>query len=196
MGVQDVPGAVFSSSQNFLKCQATIGAQPSLAGVRNKMKSRACCWILLFHCFFAAHLRAQTLQVVNLEGHSTTFTAEQIAKLPHVTVETQDHDKPVQFEGVMVSSILTSAGIQLGDAIRGPRLAEGVLVVAADGYKVLYALPELDPAFVVREIILADKRDGKSLDAKEGPFRIVAPGNKRPARWARQVVEMRVVSVR
>jgi len=160
------------------------------------MESRKYCWVLLVCCLTTIHLHAQTLQVVTLEGHSTAFTTDQIAKLPHVTVETHDHEKSVQFEGVVVSSILTSAGIQLGDTIRGPRLAEGILVVAADGYKVLFALPELDPAFAAREIILADKRDGKSLDAKEGPFRIVAPGDKRPARWARQVIELRVISVK
>jgi hypothetical protein len=70
------------------------------------------------------------------------------------------------------------------------------MVRAADGYMVVFALAEVDPAFAVREIILADKRDGQPLDAKEGPFRIVAPGHKRPARWARQVVELRVAAVK
>src|SRR5208282_1315454 len=45
---------------------------------------------------------------------------------------------------------------------------KGCLVGAADGYKVVFAHAEIDPAFGVREIILADKRDGKPLDAKEG----------------------------
>jgi hypothetical protein len=71
-----------------------------------------------------------------------------------------------------------------------------LLVEAADGYKVVYALAELDPAFASREIILADKRDGKPLDAKEGPFRIVAPGDKRPARWAHQITTLRVTVVK
>ena len=56
-----------------------------------------------------------------------------------------------------------------------PRL----LIEAADGYKVLFALAELDPDFAPREIILADTRDGKPLDAKEGPFRVVVPGDKK-----------------
>ena len=42
-------------------------------------------------------------------------------------------------------------------------------------------------------IILADKRDGKPLAATEGPFRIVAPGDKRPARWIRQVTAFRII---
>jgi hypothetical protein len=54
----------------------------------------------------------------------------------------------------------------------------------------------LDPAFAVREIVVADKRDGKPLDLREGPLRIVAPGDKRPARWARQVTTLRVIALK
>jgi hypothetical protein len=38
--------------------------------------------------------------------------------------------------------------------------------------KVVFALAEFDPDFTNREILLADKRDGKPLGAKEGPWRI------------------------
>lgn len=63
-------------------------------------------------------------------------------------------------------------------------MTEVLLVEAVDGYRAAFALAEVDPAFAVREIILARTRDGKRLDAKEGPFRIVAPGDKRGARWS------------
>lgn len=36
-------------------------------------------------------------------------------------------------------------------------------------------------------MILADTRDGKPLDAKEGPFRIIAADEKCPGRWVRNV---------
>ncbi len=75
-------------------------------------------------------------------------------------------------------------------------MTQALLIEAADGYKVVFALAELDPEFASREILLADKRDGKPLDAKQGPFRIVAPGDKRPARWIRQVTAFKVVSVK
>ena len=75
-------------------------------------------------------------------------------------------------------------------------MAEALLVEATDGYKPVFALAEVDPAFAVREIILADKRDGKLLDEKEGPLRIVAPGDKRAARWVRQVNLLRIVAVK
>ncbi len=141
-------------------------------------------------------LLAQTLQVVTADGHSTTLTAAQIAALPHVTSNVHDHDVPTQFEGVPLSALLSTAGVQLGDKLRGARMTEALLVEAADGYRVVFALAEVDPAFATREIILADKRDGKTLDAKEGPLRIVAPGDKRPARWVRQVTTLRIVPVK
>jgi hypothetical protein len=105
-------------------------------------------------------------------------------------VTAQDHDAVAHFEGVSLAALLTSAGIQLGDKL------QALLVEAADGYKVVFALAELDPAFATREIILADKRDGKPMDAKEGPFRIVAPGDKRPARWVRQVTVLKVIAIK
>jgi hypothetical protein len=46
--------------------------------------------------------------------------------------------------------------------LRGPAPAHYVIVKAADGYRAIYALPE--------------------LDAKAGPFRIVVPGEKHQAR--------------
>jgi hypothetical protein len=75
-------------------------------------------------------------------------------------------------------------------------MTEVLVVEAADGYKTVFALAEVDPAFAVREIILADKRDGKALDTKEGPLRIVAPGDKRAARWVRQVTALRIIAVK
>jgi hypothetical protein len=135
---------------------------------------------------------AQTLQIVGTDGHSTTVSAAQITDLPHVTISVVDHDKPATFDGVAMARLLSLAGVQLGDALRGPRLTEVVLVEAADGYRVAFALAEMDSAFATREIILADKRDGKPLAATEGPFRIVAPGDKRPARWIRQVTTFRI----
>jgi hypothetical protein len=97
---------------------------------------------------------------------------------------------------VSVSAVLALAGVQFGSTMRGSRLAEALLIEAADKYEVVFALAEFDPNFTSREILLADRRDGKPLDAKEGPWRIVAPGDKRPARWIRQVTSFKIVAVK
>jgi hypothetical protein len=152
--------------------------------------------LLTFVLATAVGLCAQSFQVTRGDGTSATLTAAQITALPHVTVNVKDHDTPAQFEGVPLSAVLTLAGVQLGNSLRGPRLAEALLVEAADGYKVVFALAEIDPDFATREILLADKRDGKPLDEKQGPWRIVAPGDKRPARWIRQVTTFKIVAVK
>ena len=146
--------------------------------------------------FVVAGLASQTLQIIRTDGRSTTLAAVQIANLPHLTVNEKDHEVPAQFEGVPLAALLSNAGVQLGDSLRGRRLNEVLMVEANDGYKVAYALAEIDPAFATREIILADKRDGKPLDTKERPFRIVAPGDQRPARWVRQVTILRLIAVK
>ena len=127
--------------------------------------SRACL-VVVFALTMVPSVMAQSLQVVRLDGTSTTLTAAQIAGAPHVTVDVKDHDSQAKFEGVALSAVLALAGVQSGGAMRGPQLSQALLVEASDGYKVVFALAEIDPDFATREIILADKRDGKPLDAK------------------------------
>ena len=71
-------------------------------------------------------------------------------------------------------------------------MAVGVVARAPDGYQVLFSLAEFDQAFSDRVIILADRRDGKPLDKREGPLRIIVPGDKRHARWIRGVDTLEV----
>jgi hypothetical protein len=79
--------------------------------------------------------------------------------------------------------------------MKGKRMASCLLVEAADGYRVVIALPEIDPAFTDKQVILAFLKDGKPLDAKEGPYRIIIPDEKRMARWVRQVTTLKIVEV-
>ena len=140
------------------------------------LKRYSLLWIGVLWFSFIPGSKAQTLQVIDATGHSTVLTKAQIAAMPHETVNVHDHDVAAQFEGVPLATLLSSAGIELGDKLRGPRMADALLIEAADGYRVVFALAECDPAFAQREIILADKRDGKPLDAKEGPFRVGCAG--------------------
>jgi hypothetical protein len=108
-----------------------------------------------------------------------------------VDVTAEDGTKE-HFEGVALGDVLEAHGVALGHALRGPALAHYALVKASDGYRAVYALPELDRTFNDRVILLADKVNGAPLDARTGPFRIVVPGEKHEARWVRQVTEIDV----
>jgi len=116
------------------------------------------------------------------------WTLDDLAALPRREVRVRDRDgTEVTFAGVALVEILRLAGVPLGEKLRGSNMALYLLVDAADGYRVVFALPELDPAFTERVVLLADHRDGQPLAAAEGPLRLVVPDEKRQARWVRQV---------
>jgi len=125
--------------------------------------------------------------------HPYTATADTLAALPRRTVRAADHGQPeASYEGVALTDLLARAGAPLGPSLRGAAMATYVLVSAADGYRVVFALAELDSHFTDRVIILADHKNGQPLNSREGPVRIVVPAEKRPARWARAVVAISV----
>jgi len=75
-------------------------------------------------------------------------------------------------------------------------MAAYVLAEAADGYRVVFSLAELDRDLVAAEVIVADTLDGAPLGPKQGPFKIVAPHEKRPVRSVRMLRSLTVVRVR
>jgi DMSO/TMAO reductase YedYZ molybdopterin-dependent catalytic subunit len=121
------------------------------------------------------------------------FSAEEMANLPRQTVKAKAHDgTESQYEGVALAEVLAKAGVPTGKDLRGKAMALYLVVEASDGYRAVFALPELDPAFSDRVILLADRRDGRPLSPRDGPLQIVVPGEKKHARWVRQVIRLRV----
>src|SRR5258706_4444925 len=98
------------------------------------------------------------------------------------------HDKKAEaYEGVLLEDLLRKAGVPQGENLRGPSMATYVLAEAEDGYRVVFSLAELDSEIVDSEVMVADTMDGAPLGDKVGPFRLVAPHEKRPARWVRML---------
>ncbi len=139
--------------------------------------------------------KAQEISVQNEANVPVKITATEIAGMPHQKMTVNDHAKSVVVEGVPLRQVLEKAGVTFDNSMHGKSLTRCLLVVAADGYRVVFALAELDPGFTDRVILLADRADGQPLDSKTGPFRIVVPGEKRMARWVRQVITLKVVQV-
>jgi DMSO/TMAO reductase YedYZ molybdopterin-dependent catalytic subunit len=133
------------------------------------------------------------IQVVGDVVQPLGLSGEQLAKLPRQTLRAKAHDGvESQYEGVSLIQILAKAGVPTGKDLRGPAMASYVVVEAADGYRAVFALAELDAAFTDRVILLADHRDSKPLSAREGPLQVIVPGEKKHARWVRQVIRLKV----
>ena len=124
-----------------------------------------------------------------------TLTAADLKKMPRktLTVVNPHSQKKETYEGVPLEEILRKAGAPNGQQMRGPAMAAYVVVQGSDNYRVVFSLAELDPAILDSEVIVADTLDGAPLSEKEGPFKIVAPHEKRPARWVRMVTAITVV---
>ncbi len=123
-----------------------------------------------------------------------SLTAEDLAKMPRETASVPAPDgTKIVYEGVTLLSILQKAGAPFGKQLRGKVLSSYVLAKAMDGYQVMFTLGELDPDFGNESILVADKRDGKPLPDKQGPFRLVCPNDHEGARSVRMLQTLEVV---
>ena len=164
-------------------------------------------------CIMIAALLAQLLPApVEMRAQTTTAAAElringavstplvltvvDLKKMPRKTLSVVNpHDKKKEtYEGVLLEELLRRAGVSQGEQLRGSSMANYVIAEAEDGYRVVLSLAELDSGILESEVIVADTMDGAPLSVQQGPFRLVAPHEKRPARWVRMLKSITVVS--
>lgn len=143
----------------------------------------------------SAALRADPSLQISYAGKTTAFAAADLAALPHQDVTAFDfHEKQNHvYSGVPVRDLLEKAGVLFGEKLRGKSLRLVVIAHCKDHYDIVFALAEFDDAFNPRTILLVDSADGKPLPDGQGPLRLVVPGDKRPARWARMVSSLEVL---
>jgi len=145
------------------------------------------CFLLIILANYALAIAQEIIKL------STTS----VAGLPRMSVNVHIHGskETAVYEGISLGDLIRKFGAPAGEAIHGANLCLAVIVKAADGYQVVFALPELDPSFNNKVVLLADRRNGEPLSGKEGPFRLIVPDEARQARWVRQVttIELREI---
>ena len=136
------------------------------------------------------------LVVSNAATHyGEKFSVHDLAAYKHVTVTVHNaHTNADEtYSGVPIDLVLMAAHAPTGSELRGKALTTGVVARGSDGYEALFSLAEIDPAFHSGQVIVADARDGKPL-TDDGPLRIIATEDARPARWVRNLVALTVIS--
>jgi Oxidoreductase molybdopterin binding domain len=136
------------------------------------------------------------LTVIDEAGVDHPLTASDIAQLPQQTVKVTSHDKEAEFSGPSLVDVLKSCGVEFGEKLKGRRAPTVAVLDAADGYRVVISLLEIDPATTDSVAILADRRDGQPLGEKEAPYRLVIPGDKREIRWIRNLRSIHIVNLK
>ena len=124
---------------------------------------------------------------------SAQWTPSALAALPHTSITVFNiHAKVNQtYSGVPLIDLLIPLGVPAkphGKDLRLYLVAEG-----SDGYKAVYSVAEVNPDLHDATVIVADSLDGKPI-GDSGPLLLVATGDKRPARWVRNLVAIRVLA--
>ncbi len=142
-----------------------------------------------------AAVASPSLELVGLDGQGRAVTVAELQNLEprEITVPDPHTKEPARYRGVALTSVLGLAGPAFGQPLRGPLLVAHLRVEAADGYRVAFSLPELDPRTGSTEALLAYELDGQPLNPELGPFRLVVPTDRRGARWVRQVTRLVLV---
>ena len=124
---------------------------------------------------------------------TATWTAATLAALPHTTVTVHnEHTKADEtYSGVPLIALLTPLGVT--DKPRGKDLRLYVVAAGSDGYEVVYSIGEVTPDVHDGTVLVADAENGAPINA-DGLLKLVATGEKRPARWVRNLVSIKVQS--
>jgi hypothetical protein len=143
----------------------------------------------------SAQQPAEALKII-VNGQTQSISAPDLKALPHhtVTVHNPHANADETYSGVPVIELLAKQGVPHGHDLRGKALSEYIVATGSDGYKAVVALAEADPDFHPGEVLVADSMDGKPLDAKTGPFRLVVTEDKRPARSVHNLISIQVKS--
>jgi DMSO/TMAO reductase YedYZ molybdopterin-dependent catalytic subunit len=133
------------------------------------------------------------LEILGDVARPRVLTHADLQQLPRrcVTLAGPD-EREHRYEGVPLASLLELTGMKFEPEIHDERVHTCVLVEAADGYRAVFALAEIDPCFTDREILLVDLEDGAVPGPDDGPLRVVVPGERRVMRWVRQAQVLRV----
>ncbi len=137
-----------------------------------------------------------SVELIGEQGVTRTLTTAELSALPQSEVVVTEGDGArTVFRGPTLRVLVTLVGAPVGHAFRGPNMLIAILAEALDGYRAAYMLAEVDEGFGNRNGILALTQDGVPLPPKDGPYRLVMPGEEHRARWIRMVQRLRLVRV-
>lgn len=169
--------------------------------MKHRITTLVACIAALFLAFGSLTLSAQpatsSRDTLIIEGEGLTrfvLTRSSLAAMPRKQVKAKDYKSTniVTFEGVELHEVLRRAGATLGKDLKHGELSKYVLAEAFDGYKITFAMAEIEPLFTDTIILLADSKDGKPLDDYAGAMCLIIPHEKKNGRWMRQLKSLTI----
>lgn len=129
-------------------------------------------------------------------AQQSTLSLDALKALPHVSVTVTDahtHQKET-YTGVALVGLLEKVGAPAPEAVKGKVLADYIVATGSDNYHAVLSLAEIEPGFHPGTVIVADTMDGKPIDTKHGPLKLIVEEDQKPARWVRNLVKLELKS--
>ncbi|RYX79957.1 hypothetical protein EON83_30555 [bacterium] len=111
---------------------------------------------------------------------------------PVQTIKTTLKGKPYTVRGVPLWALVTAAAPKLDAKSKHSEARFVVLVRGKDGYITSFAYPDLMPDTGNKGVFVIWEANGKPLSAKEGPYRLVVPTDKKPMRWVYNLASVEI----
>jgi hypothetical protein len=144
------------------------------------------------------HAKAEpsTKLELTVDGKATTLTVADLEAMSQTTLKVHnEHTKKDEtYSGVLLSELLTKYGAAFDKAGEKKIFHSYVRAEGTDNYFVLYSGTEVEDSIHDAQVIVATKMDGKPL-GDDGQIKLVASGEKRPARWVRNLSALTLVTV-
>jgi len=140
----------------------------------------------------AAPVKDAELRLRAAQHDPVNLTLTDLKAMPHVTVTVHNSHSNTDetYSGVRLADLLAKVGAPSGKNLRGKALAHYIVASGSDGYQTILSLGEVDSEFHPGEILVAETMDGKPLDARSGPLKLVVTEDKHPARSVRNLVQI------
>jgi hypothetical protein len=126
-----------------------------------------------------------------------TYSAADLAAMPRTTTTVDRDGETVTYEGVLLYDLLLRAyGVPAGKGLPVNAKMTYILGTARDGYQAMFAMGEIAPVFAGARILIADKRNGGPLLARQQPLQMVAPQDKAQGRAMFSLVKLQIVELK
>ena len=125
-------------------------------------------------------------------GQQTTISLDALKTMHHTSVTvTNGHSHAREtYTGVPLIDLLTKVGAPAPEAVKGKVLSDYIVATGSDNYHAVLALAEIEPGFHPGAVLVADTLNGKPLDSKEGPLKLIVEEDQKPARWVHNLVKV------
>ena len=129
-------------------------------------------------------------------GHALNLDAAGLAHMPpaqvHVAFLTGHGPEAADYAGATLWSVLQQSGL-ISSANPRDREKQAIIVTGHDGYAVVLAMAEIDPAFEGKQVVLADRMNGRPMPG--GEVRLAVPDDRRGGRSVRDVVRIEIRTI-